>query len=571
MALSNPAPFHSRYHHASLAKHGMVAAAHPLAVIAGLDVLREGGTAMDACIAMSGVTSVVLPHLCGLGGDAFLIYYEASTGQAVALNASGPPGDRSTVDHLLKDERVTRGRSGTMPGEVHAGKTGKLPCILPQHGILSVAVPGLPYALEAASKRFGVLGLKRCLEPAIRIAEEGFVVFPSLEKAVYLEREKIASYPECSRIYLPGGNPPRAGEIFRQPDLAQTLREFIDGGAEWFYRGPFAAAFMRMNDELQGTFTGEEFQRYLGEQAGFYQPLAGTYRGYTVLETAPVSQGFLVIEMLNVLEGFDMPSLNPLSSTSLHLIAEAKKLAFSDRNAYAGDPTFSGFDVKRYISKERADELRSKIHPERASVSCEPGPATAGDTTSFVAVDSWGNACSFIQSIAFSFGSGLVVPGTGVILNNRAGRSFLLLDGHPNCIAPGKKPMHTLNCYVVLKDGRFFIAGGTPGGDGQPQWNVQMLHLMLDHGAGPQDAADFPRWISFPGTDVKDLWEAPELRLESRFPEEAFEGLTKRGHKIRRLSPWSSQGAAQIIMRDPDSGLLLGGSDKRANGLALGY
>ncbi len=570
MALSNPPPFHSRHHHASLAKHGMVAAAHPLAVIAGLDALREGGTAMDACIAMSCVTSVVLPHLCGLGGDAFLIYYEASTGKAVALNASGPPGDRSALDNLLKDERVTARASDSTSGKNQAGRAGKRPCILPQDGILSVAVPGLPYALDAASRRFGVLGLKRCLEPAIRLTEEGFVVFPSFEKAVTLEREKIASYPECARIYLPGGNPPRAGEIFRQLDLAQTLREFVQGGAEWFYLGPFAAAFMRMNDELRGTFTGEEFPRYLREPPEFYEPLTGAYRGYTILETGPVSQGFLVLEMLNILEGFDMPSLDPLSATSIHLIVEAKKLAFSDRNAYAGDPGSCGFDVKRYISKERANQLRAKIDPERTGAWCE-GPATMGDTTSFVAVDSQGNACSFIQSIAFSFGSGLVVPGTGVILNNRAGRSFLLLEGHPNCIAPGKKPMHTLNCYIVLKDGRFFIAGGTPGGDGQPQWNVQILHLMLDHGAGPQEAVDFPRWTSFPGTDVKDLWEAPELRLESRFPEEAFEGLTRRGHKVRKLSPWSSQGAAQIIMRDPDSGLLLGGSDKRANGLALGY
>ena len=571
MVVSEPAPFRSRYHHSSLAKRGMVAASHPLAVIAGLDALRNGGTAMDACIAMSGVTSVVLPHLCGLGGDAFFIYYDGATGKATALNASGPPGDRSTPDRLRKDKRVSGDMSGTVPAGETTSCRADLARILPQHGILSVAVPGLPFALEAASKRFGVLGLERCLEPAIRIAEEGFVVFPSFEKAVSLEREKIALYTECSRIYLSGGNPPRSGEVFRQPDLARTLREFARGGAEWFYRGPFAAAFMRMNDENRGTFTGEEFPRYLENPPEFYEPLTGTYRGYTLLETAPVSQGFLVIEMLNILEGFDMPSLNPLSPESIHLIAEAKRLAFSDRNEYAGDPAFCAFEVDRCISKQRADELRANIHPDRVGLPGESGPGALGDTTSFVAVDSRGNACSFIQSIAFSFGSGLVVPGTGVILNNRAGRSFLLLDGHPNCIAPGKKPMHTLNCYIVLKDGQFFIAGGTPGGDGQPQWNVQMLHLMLDLGAGPQEAVDFPRWMSFPGTDARDLLEPPELRLESRFPEETFEGLARRGHNIRKLSPWSSQGGAQIIMRDPGNGLLLGGSDKRVDGLALGY
>lgn len=568
MSSMGPSPFKSRYHQCALAKNGMVAAAHPLAVMAGLDVLREGGSAMDACIAMSGVTSVVLPHLCGLGGDAFLIYHEASSGKALALNASGPPGDRSTLEELLKDERVTTLRgSRAVPGETGV----KEPGMLPQHGILSVAVPGLPLALEVCSRRFGRLGLRRCLEPAIRIAEKGFPVFPSFEKAVAQEQEKISLYPECARIYLKEGKPPRAGGTFFQSDLGRTLTEFAEGGAEWFYCGPFASAFLNLNDELRGTFTGEEFPRYFRNPPQFYEPLSATYRGYTVLETAPVSQGFLVLEVLNILEGFDMPSIDPYGSLSLHLIAEAKRLAYADRNAFAGDPELSGFDVRRYISKERADFLRAKIDPERASPYSGYDPAPAGDTTSFVAVDSQGNACSFIQSIAFSFGAGLVVPGTGVVLNNRAGRSFLLLEEHPNCIAPQKKPMHTLNCYMVMKDGRFFIAGGTPGGDGQPQWNVQVLHLMLDQGAGPQEAIDFPRWNSFPGTDVRDLVQDPELRVEARFPDETFEGLARRGHKVRRLGAWSSQGAAQIIMRDPDSGLLLGGSDRRANGAALGY
>jgi len=216
--------------------------------------------------------------------------------------------------------------------------------------------------------------------------------------------------------------------------------------------------------------------------------------------------------------------------------------------------------------------MRKRIDPGKAAGHLvDPREQQGGDTTSFVAWDRFGNACTFIHSNAFSMGSGVIVPGTGVLLNNRAGRSFVLEAGHPNCLAPGKRPMHTLNCYMVLKDGVPFIVGGTPGGDGQPQWNMQMLSLMLDHGMGPEEAAHFPRWISSPGTDVIGLGKPYELRMESRFPEGTLSSLTALGHAVRPAGDWAGGGGAQIIMRDPDTGILLGGSDRRVAGLALGY
>jgi len=445
------------------------------------------------------------------------------------------------------------------------------PRILPQDGILSVAVPGAPLVYEKALKEYGTFSLKKAFEPAIKLAEEGFPVTQGFARAISLERTKLEKCPHAKNIFLPSGKVPKLGEMFFQKDLAKTLREFSEGGSQYFYSGLFAQKFYRYNEELGGTFRGKEFERHLADSSEFYAPLNIDYRGYTIYETAPVSQGFLVLEEMKVLEHFDLASLDPLSKEHIHLMVEAKKLAFLDRNRYAGDPAFCDFDVSKFISEEHAYELSQTINPKFTSSVSEDGIHSEGDTTFFAAVDQYGNACSFIHSIAFSFGSGLVVPGTGVILNNRAGRSFLLKEGHPNCIAPGKHPMHTLNCYMVFKDEQLFIVGGTPGGDGQPQWNMQMLSLMLDHDAGPQQACDFPRWLSFPGTDVINLGKPLEVRIESRFPEKTIDGLSSLGHTVRVVGPWAGGGGAQIIMVDPDSGLLLGGSDKRVEGLALGY
>lgn len=530
-----------------MSKSGMVAAAHPLAVVHGLEALRGGGNAMDACLVMAGVTAVTMPHMCGLGGDAFFIYYDASAGTIAALNGSGAPGDASTLEFF----------KGTGP-------------ILPQDGIFSVGVPGAPLVYELAARRFGTFSLRKCFEPAVKVARDGFPVTLGLTRAIGADREKLSKYEGTKEVFLPGGNPPSPGSIMKRLDMAETLKGFAEGGAEYMYKGPFAAKFYQMNAAMGGTFTGKEFARHMDEPSPYYDPIRTDYRGYTVLQTSPVSQGFMVLEEMNLLEGFDLASMDPLGGEAMHLMVEAKKIAFADRNQFAGDPDATGFDSGRFSSKEYAAEARKRIDPAQAS-----GQAAEreddGDTTSFVVWDRFGNCCSFIHSNAFAFGSCLMVPGTGVLLNNRVGRSFVLQPGHPNCLAPGKRPMHTLNCYMVLNDGVPFIVGGTPGGDGQPQWNMQMLSLMLDHGMGPQETADFPRWISSPGTDVIGLGKPFEVRMESRFPALTANYLASLGHAVRTVGDWAGAGGAQIIMKDPDTGILLGGSDKRVGGLVLGY
>ncbi|MGI6628503.1 MAG: gamma-glutamyltransferase family protein [Bacillota bacterium] len=586
-----------RYYQARFGKSGMVAAAHPLAALAGLNALQEGGNAMDACIVMAGVTSVVLPHMCGLGGDAFFIYYDAKNQRISALNSSGFTGDLATHGFFL--------------GMNNSG-TRNTPRMMPQDGILSVAVPGAPMGYEIGLKEFGSFDLKQAFEPAVRLAENGFPVTPSFSRAVFNERYKLEKYPESGKVFLEGGKGPKIGDMFYQHDLAGTLRGFSEGGTEYFYTGPFARQFYRLNDAIaagtvrgcqdshtgsssssgswakgKSTFTGNEFRRFYERPPKFYTPIHVDYRGCTIYQTGPVSQGFLTLEQMKILENFDMPALEPGDPEGIHLMIEAKKLAFRDRNLYAGDPAYSGFDVSGFISAEHTQVLSTLINPLKALSNEELGTRgldtdIQGDTTFFAVVDGQGNACSFIHSNAFSFGSGLVVPGTGVILNNRAGRSFVLEEGHPNCVAPGKKPMHTLNCYMVFRNGsntlhgsilerQLYIVGGTPGGDGQPQWNMQMLNLMLDHGFGPQAACDFPRWLSFPGTDVLNLDKPMEVRMESRFSPKTRLALGKLGHSVRSLEPWAGGGGAQIIMLDPDSGLLLGGSDRRLEGMAIGY
>jgi len=352
--------------------------------------------------------------------------------------------------------------------------------------------------------------------------------------------------------------------------MAATLHGFAEGGAEYMYKGPFARAFYKMNEAMGGTFTGKEFSRHMDAPSSYYDPIRTDYRGYTILQTSPISQGFMVLEEMNLLEAWDLGSMDPLGGEAMHLMVEAKKVAFADRNAFAGDPEASGFDCSRFISKEYAASVRHLIDQSHASGE-QAGPEKDGDTTSFVAWDRLGNCCSFIHSNAFAFGSGVTVPGTGVLLNNRVGRSFVLEPGHPNCLAPNKKPMHTLNCYMVLKDGAPFIVGGTPGGDGQPQWNMQMLSLMLDHGMGPNEAAHFPRWISSPGTDVVSLGKPFLVSMESRFPALTASYMADRGHAVKTVGEFAGGGGAQIIMKDPDTGILLGGSDRRVGGLVLGY
>ncbi len=531
-----------------MAANGMVAAANPLAALAGVEVLQAGGNAVDAAVATAGVLNVVLPMMCGLGGDVFMVVYLAKEGRLEALNGSGVCAYAATRDYY-----VERGY-GKMPLE----------------GVHSVAVPGAVDAYCTALARWGTMPLSELWQPALTYAERGFAV-PEITAGWFAEAAaSLAKYPTTARVFLPGGRPPRAGEVLVQRDLAESMRLIMRGGRDVFYRGELAQAIVSFCREEGGLFTEREFAEH---ESTVYRPLHTNYRGYDVYETAPPSQGLILLEELNIVEGFDLAALGFQSAEEIHLLAEAKKLAFGDRLRYAIDPRFGRTPLGGLLAKEYAAKLRALIAPERALATQPAGDPWEfeGDTTYFAVVDKDGNCVSFIQSLSNAFGSRVVAGDTGILLNNRAGRGFSLEAGHPNVIEPGKKTMHTLNAYLVCRDGRPWLVGGTPGGDQQPQWNLQVITAMIDHGLNVQQAAEMPRWHSFPGTDPANADNPLDLRLEERIPATVREALAAKGHRVVTLGPWGASSGVQLIAIDPRSGIRQGGSDPRVDGCALGY
>lgn len=521
----------------------MVATAHPLATLAGVEVLRAGGNAVDAAIAAAGVTAVVLPQMCGLGGDAFLLVYQADRGRVTAIAGAGP------APRAASPELYRRRGYRTMPLE----------------GMLSVSVPGAVDAWACAVALAGTRPLRDLLEPAISYAEEGFVVTPALAADIRAHQVKLEADAAAREVYLPGGRPPRPGEILRQPDLARSLRRVAQDPGD-LYRGELARRLVACSEAAGGLFTLEDLASYRSEVG---EPLATTYRGVTVCQTTFPSQGFILLEELNILEGFDLAGVD--RAVAIHLMVEAKKLAFADRLRFAGDPRHVPFPLGRLLSKEYAARRRQEIDPGRARSSWLPASGEGeGDTTYLAVVDGHGNAVSLIHSLSLAFGSGVMIPGTGILLNNRAGRGFSLLEGHPNCLGPGKRTVHTLNCFLAFRDGHLWLVGGTPGGDGQPQWNMQVLVALLDWGLDPAAAVELPRWTSHPGTDPAHWGEGEELRVENRLSPGVVEELQRLGHPVRLVGPWAGGGAVQLIWRDASTRVLTGVSDPRAEGLALG-
>jgi gamma-glutamyltranspeptidase/glutathione hydrolase len=524
----------------------MVASAHPEAALVGATVLEAGGNAFDATIAVAAVEGVVLPMMCGLGGDAFVVLHDARRRELVAFNGSGVAATGATADYY-----TSRGFR-TMPLE----------------GVHAVGVPGAVSVYEAIWKRYGTHPWAELWAPAIRLAEDGVVITEHVSRRFAERAELLARFPLAARQFLPNGGPPAAGERWAAPNLGKSLRIVAQGGAEAFYRGELAE---RLVTFLRGEGALFAIEDFAGQQPQIGPPIATEYRGVIVYETPPVSQGFLLLAQLNLLEGFDLSALEPLGPDRIHLAVEAKKLAFADRNRHAGDPAFVRWPLAELISKRHAAGRRAEIDPGRARLPAGAAVGERGGDTSYFAVaDGEGNAVSFIHSLSAPFGSGVVAGETGITLNNRAGRGFQLDSGHPNVIAPGKRTMHTLNAYLVCRDGRPWLMGGTPGGDQQTQWNVQTLTGILDHGMSLQDAIEAPRWYSFPGTDPANLAMPMAVRLESRVPEATRRALAGRGHAIEELGPWSGGGAVQLIQIDPATFVLRGASDPRAGGLAIG-
>jgi gamma-glutamyltranspeptidase / glutathione hydrolase len=526
------------------ATRGIVASASHVAAAVAVRVLQDGGNAADAAVAAALVEGVTLPASCGLGGDAFMVVYEARTDAVHAINGAGAAPVAATREAYLAGGHAT----------------------MPLTGPLSAAVPGAPDAYWTLHRRFGSLPWPEVVAPAVRCAEEGVPLSGLVARHFSLAGSKLGRFSE-SAAYLAAGASPQAGDLLRLPQYARTLRALAEGGPDTFYRGETARELVRALRAAGGLFEEADLAAHTTDCE---EPIHTTYRGVGVYTNPPPSQGMILLEHLNLLEGFDLAAGGFGTAETLHLMAETKKLAFEDRLRYAGDPRLVAMPLGQLLSKEYAAQRRREVDPNRAAdVSTAPESAE-GDTSYLCVVDEEGNAVSLIHSLSAAFGSGFVAGETGVLLNNRAGRGFTLEEGHPNVLAGGKRTMSTLHCYALVRDGALYAVGGTEGGDQQPQWNAQVICNLVDFGMDPQAALAAPRWYSFPGTDPANTGRPVELRLESRFPPGVAESLARRGHQVVDIGPWGTAGAYQLIVRRPD-GVLLGATDPRTGGIALGF
>ena len=537
-----------------LARRGLIASAHPLISATGLRVLAEGGNAIDAAVAAALVGNVVLPQMCGIGGDLFAIVHRPPTagdngsGDLLAFMSSGIGPRNTTLEHMRE----------------HGDQGGR---VMAQTGPLAPAVPGMVSGAYSLLDHFGTKSFPELAQPAISYAADGFPLTVGVSQAIAAQASMLSRYPSSAAVFLPGGRPPAPGAMLKQSDLARTIAQIAEGGPDVFYKGDIARRIGEFLTRNGGVLEAGDFADHETDVA---PPLASTYRGYTVYETCLPTQGFVVLETLNILENADLGPTGVTSAAGIHLAAEALKLAFADRLANAGDPRFHDSPIDQLISKPLAKDRFAQISPT-AAANVGTGVLSAADTTYLCVVDGDGMMISLIFSLSGGFGSGVVAGDTGVMLNNRAGNCFSLEDGHPNIFAPGKKTMHTLNCYLIADpEGQPVLVGGTPGGDYQPQWNVQAITGMIDAGLDVQATIEQPRWMIWPGTYPIDVGNPFQLRVESRVGPETLNELAAAGHDVANLGPWGAGGSAQLICRDPETGVLAGGSDPRSEGLAIG-
>jgi len=517
---------------------GMAATSMPAATLTALDVLRAGGNALDAAVAAAAVLAVIEPQSTGIGGDCFCLYAPAGTGEVIAMNGSGRAPAAATPEWF-----EARGITALDPNAAH-----------------SVTVPGAVRAWEALLAAHGRKGLDALLEPAIHYAEEGHPVHDRVASDWAAAAGTLAADPDSRARFLIDGAAPRPGFVFRQPELAATLRRIAREGSRGFYEGPVAADIVAKLRRAGGPHTEEDFATATVE---FVTPIRSAWQGYEIVQCPPNGSGLIVLMLAGILEGFPPAASGAMSAERWHRAIEAARLAYRDRDAFLADPAQAEVPVARLTSPEYLRALRETIDPARAMRDLPPAGLAAvlpahADTVYLCVVDGDGNACSFITSLFKSFGSGILAPGSGVMLHNR-GFGFRLERGHPNCIAPGKRPLHTIIPGMLMQGGRAVMPFGVMGGHYQPMGQATVLSNMIEYGMDVQEALDAPRLFPWGGA----------VQVERGIPEATVEALARMGHAPTPVE--TPLGGGQAIWIDHATGSLAGGSDPRKDGCAMGF
>lgn len=522
-----------------VAPNGLVATSQPLAAQSGLDILKAGGNAVDAAVATAATLCVVEPASTGIGGDAFALIWSAADEKLYGLNASGPApaGLTSELIRSLGHQRM------------------------PERGGLTVTVPGSLRGWQLALERFGSLGLDTILERPIGYARDGFPVSEIIARGWFAQTSLCASHPDSQRVWLPAGRAPRPGELFRNPEFAATLQTLAEDGYDAFYLGDIGRQIVACVQADGGLLTQDDLAAY---QAEWVEPISVAYRdGFSFHEIPPNGQGLTALLALNVVRGFDLRQMGHGTADTWHLLIESMKLAFADAFATIGDPRQASIPLDALLSDVYADRRREEISLAEARAPQAGEPSIHGDTVYLTVADGYGNMVSWIQSLYMGFGSGLTAGTSGVQLQNR-GANFVLEPGHPNEAAPGKRPYHTIIPGFITRDGRAWSSYGVMGGFMQPQGHLQVGVNLVDFGMDPQSALDAPRFN----------WESRlRVALEPAVADDVYNELARRGHELfsREAAANHYYGGGQVIVRDPETGVLTGGSDPRKDGAAAGF
>jgi gamma-glutamyltranspeptidase/glutathione hydrolase len=529
---------------AVIGQRGLVCASQPLAALIGVDMLKAGGTCVDAAIATNAALGLMEPGSCGLGGDLFAIVWIEKDRRLYGLNASG----RAPAAWTLEKARALGLRS------------------IPRKSPLSWSVPGCVSGWQALSERFGRLGLRRVLEPSIDYARAGFPVSPIIAEGFTSWKDQ--EFPHLAAVFHPGGRIPDYGDVFKNPLLAASYERIAQSGPAGFYEGETAERIVAKSRELGGHMALEDLRSH---RADWVDPVSSSYRGFDVHEIPPNGQGISALQILNLMEGFDVAGLGHNSVDYLHVFLEAKKLAFEDRARYYADPAFAKVPVAWLISKEYARERAKKIDPRRAALRVGPGdPPLDSDTVYLCAADGEGNMISLIQSVYSAFGSAICPDGVGFPMQNR-GQAFSLDPAHRNRLEPKKRPFHTIIPAFLTRQGAPVMAFGVMGGDIQPQGHAQVVMNILDFGLSVQQATDVPR-IAHDGSSAPwggEMTDGGEVTPELGLDPKVLEGLAARGHRIAKQP--TALGGYQAIWREEDPRRYFGGSDPRKDGEAIGY